>query len=83
MFETFNRARALHLGKLRPGDAAAPEDRPLHQIMDVVGEDPIPYSVETSRKTLETFVGFNVEQKVVPERVDAGELFPEATLVLG
>ena len=83
MFETFNRARALHLGKLRPGDAAAPEDRPLHQIMDVVGEDPIPYSVESSRKTLETFMGFNVEQKVVPERVDAGELFPEATPVLG
>lgn len=83
LFETFNTAKALYLGKLRSGDAAAPEDRPYHRMVDVVGDDPIPYGVESSRKTLETFVGFNVEQKVIPEAVDVEELFPEATLGLG
>ena len=83
LFETFHTAKALYLGKLRSGDAAAPEDRPYHRMVDVVGDDPIPYGVESSRKTLETFVGFNVEQKVIPEAVDVEELFPEATLGLG
>lgn len=83
LFETFNTARALYLGKMRSGDAAAPEDRFLHQMVDVVGDDPLPYGVEGSRKTLETFVGFNVAQKVIPEAVDVEELFPEATLGLG
>ena len=83
LFETFNTAKALYMGKLRSGDAAAPEDRPYHRMVDVVGEDPIPYGVESSRKTLETFVRFNVEQKVIPEAVDVDELFPEATLGLG
>ena len=83
LFETFNTAKALYMGKLRSGDAAAPEDRPYHRMIDVVGEDPIPYGVESSRKTLETFVGFNVDQKVIPEAVDVDELFPEATLGLG
>ena len=83
LFETFNTAKALYMGKLRSGDAAAPEDRPYHRMVDVVGDDPIPYGVESSRKTLETFVGFNVEQKVIPEAVDVDELFPEATLGLG
>ena len=83
LFETFNTAKALYMGKLRSGDAAAPEDRPYHRMVDVVGDDPIPYGVESSRQTLETFVGFNVEQKVIPEAVDVDELFPEATLGLG
>ena len=83
LFETFNTARALYLGKLRSGDAAGPEDRPLHKMVDVVGDDPIPYGVESSRTTLETFVGFNVEQKVISEAVEVEELFPEATLGLG
>ena len=83
LFETFNTAKALYMGKLRSGDAAAPEDRPYHRMVDVVGDDPIPYGVESSRQTLETFVGFNVEQKVIPEAVDVEELFPEATLGLG
>ena len=55
----------------------------IARMVDVVGDDPIPYGVESSRKTLETFVGFNVEQKVIPEAVDVEELFPEATLGLG
>lgn len=82
LFETFNTARALYLGKMRSGDAAAPEDRFLHQMVDVVGDDPLPYGVESSRKTLEMFVGFNVDQKVIPEAVDVDELFPEGTLGL-
>ena len=83
LFETFNTAKALYMGKLRSGDAAAPEDRPYHRMVDVVGDDPIPYGVESSQQTLETFVRFNVEQKVIPAAVEVEELFPEATLGLG
>jgi hypothetical protein len=37
---------------------------------DIVGDDPIPFGLASSRKTIETFIQFNVDQKVIPESVD-------------
>ncbi len=78
----FGAAKRFYMGRLRAGDEAGPADQALLKMAGIVGEDPIPYGLESSRKTLETFIGFNVEQKVIPERVDVEELFPEATLAL-
>lgn len=78
----FEAAKRFYMGRLRSGDEAGPADRALLKMAEVVGDDPIPYGLESSRKTLETFVRFNVEQKVIPESVDVEELFPEATLAL-
>ena len=41
----------------------------------IVGDDPLPYGLEATRKTLETFIEFNVDQRVIPERVDLEEVF--------
>ena len=78
----FGAAKAFYMGRLRAGDEAGPADQALLKMAGIVGEDPIPYGLESSRKTLETFIGFNVEQMVIPERVDVEELFPAATLAL-
>ena len=78
----FGAAKRFYMGRLRSGDEAGPADRALLKMAEVVGDDPIPYGLESSRKTLETFIGFNVEQQVIPESVDVAELFPEATLAL-
>ena len=78
----FGAAKRFYMGRLRAGDEAGPADRALLKMAEVVGDDPIPYGLESSRATLETFVRFNVEQKVIPQQVDVEELFPASTLAL-
>ena len=78
----FGAAKRFYMGRLRAGDEAGPADRALLKMAEVVGDDPIPYGLESSRSTLETFVRFNVEQKVIPQQVDVEELFPASTLAL-
>ena len=75
---TFKTARGLYMQRLQSGDADDAADRALQKMAAVVGDDPIPYGLESSRHTLETFVRFNVDQKVVPQHVDVEELFPAA-----
>ena len=82
LFDVFKTAKTPYMEQLRSGDASSPADRVLLKMGEVVGGDPVPYGFESSRKTLETFIGFNVEQGVIPRKVDAEELFPASTLAL-
>ena len=43
---------------------------------------PLPYGFESSRKTLETFIRYNVEQGVIPQAVAPEDLFVPETLAL-
>ncbi len=82
LFDVFKAAKGPYLERLRSGEAAAPADRALLDLGQVVGDDPIPYGFASSRQTLETFIGFNVAQGVIPQKVDPEELFPSSTLAL-
>ena len=82
LFDVFKTAKTPYMDQLKSGSASAPADRALLKMGEIVGGDPVPYGFESSRKTLETFIGFNVEQGVIPRKVDAEELFPESTLTL-
>ncbi len=83
LFDLFNEAKSQYLCSLLSGDATAPMDRALLKMAEIVGDDPIPYGYESSRKTLETFIGFNVEQGIIPKAVDPEEMFRPETLSLG
>lgn len=82
--QTFAAAKAQYLDSLASG--AAPDDavdsRAIPRIAwdGIVGVDPIPYGLESSRRTLETFIGYNLAQGVIPEAVAPEELFPAETL---
>jgi hypothetical protein len=54
----------------------------LVAMAELVGDDPLPYGFESARKTLETFVGFNVDQQVIPQWVDPEEIFAPTTIGL-
>ena len=82
LFGVFKTAKAPYLKRLQSRDASTAADQALLKMAEVVGDDPIPYGLESSLKTLETFIGFNVEQGVIPEKVDPEELFPSSTLAL-
>ena len=82
LFSVFDEAKTPYIQRLRSGDASSPDDKALLQMAEIVGDDPIPYGYEGSRDTLETFIGFNVEQGIIPQAVDSADLFPSATLSL-
>ena len=83
LFRLFNEARSQYLHRLRSGAAAAAGDRSLLKLAETVGDDPLPYGFESSRKTLETFIRFNVDQGVIPQAVAPADLFVPETLSLG
>ena len=77
MFQAFCRAKELGLEKMQDSrdsgllwywDA-------LEQQMALMGRDPVPYSVEKIRKTLQTFVDLSVEQGLIPSPIALEDLF--------
>ena len=83
LYDLFSRAKAPHIERLlSSGKASTGNDQELLDMAAIVGGDPIPYNYEGARKTLETFIDFNVEQGVIPHAVDTAGLFPAETLAL-
>ena len=82
LFRLFNEAKSQYLPRLRSGAADDAGDRSLRTMAETVGDDPLPYGIESSRNTLETFIRFNVDQGVIPQTVAPAELFAPETLSL-
>ena len=82
--QTFDAAKAQYQASLAAGaisdDAADTRAIPRIARDGVVGADPIPYGLDSSRQTLETFIGYNVAQGIIPETAAPEELFPAETL---
>ena len=79
----FQTGKAHYMRRLQSGEAAGPADEDLLKMAEIVDGDPIPFGVEGNRKTLETFVGYNAEQGVIPGEVAVDDLFPASTLAVG
>jgi 4,5-dihydroxyphthalate decarboxylase len=58
------------------------QDATLRDMQQIIGEDPLPYGVEPNRRTLDTFIRFNVEQQIIPQRVAVEDIFPKSVLDL-
>ena len=80
LLSVFAQARDDYLQRLRSGDTSASGTEQLLRMKEIVGDDALSYDFDSARKTLETFVGFNVEQGLIPEAVDPTDLFPPETL---
>jgi len=77
MFQAFCRAKELGLEKMQDSrdsgllwywDA-------LEKQQALVGDDPVPYSVEKIRRTLQTFVDLSVEHGLIPSPMRLDDLF--------
>ena len=82
IFDLFSRARAPYIEHLRSGAASGPGDEALLKRAAIVGDDPIPYGFGSASATLEAFIGYNVEQRIISQAVEPSELFPSGTLDL-
>ena len=76
----FKTAKTPYLERLQGGQAATAMDSELLAMGQIVQGDPIPYGLESSLQTLNTFIDFNVSQGVIPEHVQPEDLFPASTL---
>ncbi|MCH7714240.1 MAG: ABC transporter substrate-binding protein [Chloroflexi bacterium] len=75
LFSLCQAAKKPYLEHLHSGADLTPADQALLNLAKIVGDDPIPYGLESSRKTIETFIRFNVDQQVIPESVDVDAVF--------
>ena len=82
LFRLFRSAKDEYLDALASQGPQNSQDESLARMQQVIGPDPLLYGVAPNRKSLESFVRFNVEQKVISKPVELEELFPESVLDL-
>ena len=75
LYSLFQSAKRPYLEFLHSGATLSPADQALMAMANIVGDDPIPYGLDSARKTIETFIGFNVDQQVIPDWVGVDEVF--------
>ena len=82
LFRLFTTAKDDYLSGLASNGPQNNQDEALVRMQQVIGPDPFLYGVTPNRKSLESFIEFNVEQKVISKRVDLEELFPSSVMEL-
>ena len=83
LFGLFEAARDEYASGIAAGAAPHPGDDSIAPLRSAGDAEPLPYGIEANRVTLETFIEWNVEQGIIPTRVDVEEVFAEGTLELG
>ncbi|WP_030903027.1 hypothetical protein [Streptomyces sp. NRRL F-5126] len=82
VFDAFARAKSLYVDRLRAGAIAEPTatDRMYARVLEVTGEDPLPYGIEPNHAVLETLVRHAVDQRILRAPVKLEDVFAETTL---
>ena len=75
LISMFQAAKKPYLEQLHSGAPLDAAGQTIVDLSEIVGDDPLPYGVESSRKTLDTFMQFNFDQKIIPEKVTTDEVF--------
>ena len=83
LYGLFAEARDEYERQLAAGAAPHASDDSVAPLRSAGAAEPLPYGIEANRVTLETFIEWNVEQGIIPERVGVEEIFVEDTLSLG
>ena len=80
LFSLFQGAKEQYLGGLAGGQETG--DQAMREMQQVIGDDPLPYGVAANRQTVERFIQFNVEQKIIPQAVAVDDIFPRSLVDL-
>jgi 4,5-dihydroxyphthalate decarboxylase len=75
LISMFQEAKKPYLEHLHSGGTLNPADQTVMDLSKIVGDDPLPYGVEASRKTLDAFMQMNLDQKIIPEAMTTDEVF--------
>ncbi len=80
--DLFVRAKRHYLGQLNGSAGSHPVDAAMLAMRPVLGDDHIPYDLESNRKSIEALIGFCADQQVIPQAVEVEDLFPSSVLNL-
>jgi ABC-type nitrate/sulfonate/bicarbonate transport system substrate-binding protein len=83
IFDAFARAKQAYVNRLRAGIVEDKADRMYARVLDVTGEDPLPYGIEPNRAVLDQLLDAAVSQRILARREPLESLFAAGTLDLG
>lgn len=75
LFDAFVEAKKDYLAQLQSGEATGKKDKELIEQMKIVGDDPLPYGLEANRPTIEALIEYAYQQKLIPNRMKAEDVF--------
>jgi 4,5-dihydroxyphthalate decarboxylase len=77
IFDAFEQAKNLYVERLRNEEVENPTatDRMYERVLQITGEDPLPYGIEPNRATLEELIDHALRQKILRRRPDVESLF--------
>jgi 4,5-dihydroxyphthalate decarboxylase len=80
IFDAFTRAKLLYVERLRKGiEKPNATDDLYKRVMDITGQDPLPYGIAPNRQALEEVIQSALEQHILTRPVGVEELFPRST----
>jgi 4,5-dihydroxyphthalate decarboxylase len=84
IFDAFARAKRDYVERLKSGaiEKPTPIDELHLRVMEITGQDPLPYGIAPNAQALDEVVRSALEQKVITRPVTAEELFPRNTHAL-
>jgi 4,5-dihydroxyphthalate decarboxylase len=82
VFTTFAEAKRRYVRRLRDGEIESPTkvDRMHRAVMDITGDDPLPYGIEPNRAVIEELVDHAMAQHILRDRPSVESLFAAGTL---
>lgn len=81
LFEAFAEAKRRYVEKLRADaiEAPTPTDRMYQRVMELTGEDPLPYGIAPNRPMIEQLISHAVRQRILDRPPAVTDLFPQST----
>lgn len=79
VFRLFKQAKECFLPTLDTAAGLANEDERAREMRRILRGDPLPFGIEANRATLETFIGFTVDQQIIPEAISPEDVFEPST----
>jgi ABC-type nitrate/sulfonate/bicarbonate transport system substrate-binding protein len=84
VFDAFARAKRTYVDRLRDGSIGEPTkaDRMYQRVMELTGDDPLPYGIEPNRAVLTELMQHAVSQRILDRPIAVDDLFAPSTLGL-
>jgi 4,5-dihydroxyphthalate decarboxylase len=77
IFDAFSESKRLYVEKLRAGTIEKPTavDELHRRVMEITGNDPLPYGIEPNRQALEEIIGYATSQGILTKPVSVDAMF--------
>ncbi|HEX3591735.1 MAG TPA: hypothetical protein VHV74_19110 [Pseudonocardiaceae bacterium] len=81
VFEAFAESKRRYVEQLRRGAVESPTkvDRMHQRVMEITGDDPLPYGIEPNRAVIDELIDHAMAQHILTKRPEVADLFADGT----